>query len=71
LRWCISSGDDWRLDDGVFDRADFYRMIQALFQDDGGDANNEGEVSWAQDTLKWWNEYAFFFLFGHVGFTAF
>ncbi|KAF8227897.1 hypothetical protein L208DRAFT_1294347, partial [Tricholoma matsutake] len=31
LCWCLSSGEDWQLDDGNFDHKKFYSMIVALF----------------------------------------
>jgi hypothetical protein len=57
LHWCLSSGDDWQLEDGVFDQTNLFRMIIALFEADGNDDGNEMEDgNWASDTLRWWDE---------------
>ncbi|KAF8226276.1 hypothetical protein L208DRAFT_1302793, partial [Tricholoma matsutake] len=57
LHWCLSCGEDWQLDNGNFNHKKFYSMIAVLFNDNN--ANNtleSGEVSWAEDTMRWWNE---------------
>ncbi|KAF8235262.1 hypothetical protein L208DRAFT_1085519, partial [Tricholoma matsutake] len=55
FHWCHSCGEDWRLNDGNFDCEKFYSMIAALFNDnDADDTSESGEVSWAEDTLRWW-----------------
>jgi hypothetical protein len=35
----------------------FYSMTVALFNDDdANDSMESGEVSWTEDTMRWWNE---------------
>jgi hypothetical protein len=47
-RWFLCVQDDWRLDDGLFDKEDFFNAIVQLFESDPSD-------QWCQDTLAWWN----------------
>jgi hypothetical protein len=42
--------DDWRLDDGLFIKEDFFNMVVALFEQDPEDL-------WCVETLDWWNKY--------------
>ncbi|KAF8219309.1 hypothetical protein L208DRAFT_1341638 [Tricholoma matsutake] len=57
LCWCLSCSEDWQLDDGNFDHEKFYSMIAVLFNDNDADDTSESrEVSWAEDTMRWWNE---------------
>lgn len=40
---------DWRLEDGIFDKQNFFENIVCLFEDD---PNSD----WATETLDWWNK---------------
>lgn len=52
--WFLCPLDDWRLDDGVFDKQEFFRNILNIFAvGQWGDVENEG---WAVETLRWWEE---------------
>jgi hypothetical protein len=46
--WFLSDKDDWRLDDGLFKKEEFFHMIVCLFETDPDD-------DWVEDTLQWWN----------------
>jgi hypothetical protein len=54
-RLCKSANDDWRLEDGLFNKQEFFNMIVALFEDDADD-------ELCVETLAWWNTYAFLFI---------
>jgi hypothetical protein len=40
--------DDWRLDDGLFIKEEFFNAIVELLETDPDD-------DWCKDTLAWWN----------------
>lgn len=44
--------DDWRAEDGVFEKEKFFMVVASLFEDDLDDP-------WCVETLAWWNEYVF------------
>lgn len=44
--------DDWRAEDGVFEKEKFFAIVTSLFEDDLDDA-------WCVETLAWWNKYVF------------
>ena len=46
--WFLCDKDDWRLDDGFFNKQDFFQTIVSLFETDPEDA-------WVGDTIQWWN----------------
>ncbi|GLB41608.1 hypothetical protein LshimejAT787_1002080 [Lyophyllum shimeji] len=54
--WMLCPLDDWRLDDGVFDKQEFFRNVVNIFSmgqwEDVDSENNE----WAEETLRWWEE---------------
>lgn len=41
--------DDWRTEDGIFDKKEFYEMITELF-------NFNLDETWCHETLAWWNK---------------
>lgn len=41
--------DDWRADDGKFDKEEFFETIVHLFEHDPKDI-------WCIETLAWWNK---------------
>jgi hypothetical protein len=49
-RWFLCAEDDWRLDDGLFKKDQFFNMIARLFEVCPDDP-------WCIDTLEWWNTY--------------
>ena len=51
VRWFLCSEDDWRLDDGLFEKKEFFNVIVEMFELDPED-------EWCKDTLAWWNSYA-------------
>jgi hypothetical protein len=48
-RWFMCAEDDWRLDDGLFTKEEFFNTIVALFEQDPEDP-------WCVETLDWWNK---------------
>lgn len=44
---CINSLDDWRMEDDLFKREEFFDNMVFLLED--------SEDEWVMDTLKWWN----------------
>ncbi|KAH9478018.1 hypothetical protein JR316_0010253 [Psilocybe cubensis] len=52
IRYSISSIEDWRIEDNVFDRHEFYKYIISLFEPDKKD---DGDSEWSMDTIEWWN----------------
>ncbi|KAF8156612.1 hypothetical protein B0H34DRAFT_847204 [Crassisporium funariophilum] len=50
LRHSISDIEDWRTEDKLFKREEFYEFIMALF--DNGD---DKESDWVKDTIELWN----------------
>ena len=44
---CISSLEDWRTEDDLFKREDFFDTMVSFLSD--------LEDDWIKDTLKWWN----------------
>ncbi len=47
FRHCISSLDDWRTEDDMFKREDFFDTMVSFL--------NDPEDEWVKDTLNWWN----------------
>jgi hypothetical protein len=48
-RWFLSAEDDWRLDDGLFSKQEFFNRVIELFEQDPDD-------EWCVETLEWWNK---------------
>lgn len=48
VRWFMCSEDDWRVDDGLFNKEEFFNVLVQLFESDPDD-------EWCKDTLAWWN----------------
>jgi len=48
FRHCITSLDDWRTEDDLFDREEFFDSMVSFLDDQ--------EDEWVKDTLKWWNK---------------
>ncbi|KDR65621.1 hypothetical protein GALMADRAFT_1364505 [Galerina marginata CBS 339.88] len=46
----ISNIEDWRIEDKLFKREQFYALIMALFND-----VDDGEFDWVKDTIEWWD----------------
>ena len=49
----ISAINDWRTDDNLTDRLEFYNMILGLFEEREDD--DQSAIQWRSDTLDWWN----------------
>jgi hypothetical protein len=47
FRHCISSLDDWRTEDDLFKREDFFDTMVSFL--------NDPEDEWVKDTMNWWN----------------
>ena len=54
FRHCISSLDDWRTEDDLFNREEFFSSMVTLLDD--------SEDEWVKDTLKWWNRWVIWIL---------
>jgi hypothetical protein len=52
----ICSVENWNRRDGKFDLRRFYNAILASLDPETGPSEE-----WIEDTLRWWNEYVFFF----------
>jgi hypothetical protein len=46
----MCSQDDWRSEDGLFDKVAFFDHMIYLFHDDPA-------LMWCTETLTWWNKY--------------
>jgi hypothetical protein len=47
FRHCISSLDDWRTEDDLFKRDEFFDSMVSILDDP--------DDEWVKDTMKWWN----------------
>jgi len=48
VHWFLCDKDNWRLDDGLFNKEEFFNIIVRLFESDPDD-------DWVKDTIQWWN----------------
>jgi len=47
FRHCINSLDDWRTEDDLFSRDQFFESMVSLLSDQ--------DDAWVKDTMSWWN----------------
>ncbi|GLB33255.1 hypothetical protein LshimejAT787_0101390 [Lyophyllum shimeji] len=54
--WFLCSLDDWRLDDGVFNKESFFRNIVGIFSVGDEEFAPYENKEWVMETLAWWEQ---------------